>query len=90
MLGEGSGSAVTYDVPKGADAEGMRSATSCLSEVKYVTGEEEIPLQIQIFTTQDSIFSYDVSSFSQPEMYAQHGHEQVYALTATFSLNELS
>lgn len=87
---ENSNGAVTLNLPEGLDAEGMSSATSYLSEAKEIIYEEEIPLEIQIFTTRDSVSSYDVSFFNQPEWYKQHGYAQVYAITITFSQSELS
>ena len=81
----GGGSTVTYDLPEDVGNAGMASAVSYLSEVAQITEEAEIPLQVQIFTAQDSLSSYDVSAFDTPALYAQHGYEHVYAVTVAFS-----
>lgn len=90
LQGESGSSAITYHLPDDLDTAGMTSAAAYLSEAQTIVYEQETPLQIQIFTTQNSISSYDVSTFSEPERYAQYNYEQVYAITITFSQSALS
>ena len=70
--------------------EEMGIAIAYLSNPAEIRYEEEIPLAVQIFTTQDTIHSYDVSFFHTPEEYAKYGYEYVYAVTVLFSQKPLS
>lgn len=65
--------------------EGMSRTTSMLEDLTEVVYEEEIPLAIQICTTQDAIYSYDMDYFHTPEKYAEYNYEEVYAITVRFS-----
>ncbi len=89
LQSEGGGSAISYDLPEGIGEAGITSAAAYLSEAEKIVYDKEIPLQIQIFTAQSSLSSYDVSTFDQPALYAQHGYEHVYAITVTFSQQAL-
>ena len=73
----------------GDDVSAMTFATSMLGESKAITLEEEIPLAVQIVTSKNEIHSYDVSYFGMPREYAKYGYEHVYAITVTFSAQEL-
>ena len=63
----------------------MASVLTSLQERKEIVYEQEIPLAIQIKTTQDKIHSYNVDFFFKPKLYAQHDYEHVYAITILFS-----
>lgn len=89
LQSEGGGSAISYDLPEGIGEAGITSAAAYLSEAEKIVYDKEIPLQIQIFTAQSSLSSYDVSTFDQPALYAQHGYEHVYAITVIFSQQAL-
>lgn len=55
-----------------------------------IVAEAEIPLQIQVFTTKNSLSTYGLpEAFAQPELYAQHDYAYVCAVTVTFSQKEL-
>lgn len=73
----------------GDDVSAMTFATSMLGEATAIVLEEEIPLAVQIVTSKNEIHSYDVSYFGMPREYAKHGYEHVYAITVTFSAQEL-
>ena len=73
----------------GDDVSAMTFATSMLGESKAIALEEEIPLAVQIVTSKNEIHSYDVSYFGMPREYAKYGYEHVYAITVTFSAQEL-
>ena len=73
----------------GDDVSAMTFATSMLGESKAIALEEEIPLVVQIVTSKNEIHSYEVSYFGMPREYAKYGYEHVYAITVTFSAQEL-
>jgi len=82
--GESGSGRVQFAMP-GGDSAGMFYATSTLTSPAPVELEQEIPLAIQIATTQSEIHSYDVQYFGMPREYAKYGYEHVYAITVTFS-----
>jgi len=82
--GENGGGGTKFAMP-GGDSAGMFYATSTLTSSTPVELEQEVPLAIQIATTQSEIHSYDVQYFGMPREYAKHGYEHVYAITVTFS-----
>lgn len=49
------------------------------------THEEEIPLAVQIITSNNQIMSYQVDYFHSPEEYEKLGYEGVFAITIRFS-----
>lgn len=69
---------------------GMSVATSYVSNETDITPDQEIPLAVQILTTQNETHSYAPDYFFHPEEYAQHGYEHVYAVTITFSEDGLN
>lgn len=73
-----------------SDFTGMSIANSYVSDEIAIVPDQEIPLAIQILTTQTETRSYAIDSFFHPEEIAQHGYEHVYAITATFSENSFS
>lgn len=79
----------SVQIEPGDDVSGMTFATSALSGSTAIELDQEIPLVVQIVTAQNEIRSYDVDYFGMPREYAKHGYEHVYAITATFSAQEL-
>lgn len=75
--------ATSYTQDTESDTTSM--ATSVLSGRKEILLEQEIPLVVQIHTSQNVIRSYSVDFFFQPEDYAQYGYDHVYAVTVLFS-----
>jgi len=67
------------------NAPNLIYATSTLTGSAPIELDQEIPLAIQIATTQSEIHSYDVQYFGMPREYAKYGYEHVYAITVTFS-----
>ena len=63
----------------------MGRATSMLNNLREITYEQEIPLVMQIFTSNSSVYSLDVDYFFKPEKYQEYGYESVYAVTVRFS-----
>lgn len=87
--GEQGGGGTQFLMP-GGDSAGLFYATSVLTAAAAVELDQEIPLAIQIATTQSEINSYDVQYFGMPREYAKHGYEHVYAITVTFRANAVS
>ncbi len=77
-------------VMEAGDASGMVFATSVLTKVRDIKLEAEIPLALQIATTQNEFVTYDVDYFGMPRELAKGGYEHVYAITVTFSASEPS
>lgn len=76
------------EIPSSNESE-MGITTSTLAQRSPVTYEEEIPLAIQIVTSQNTVHSYIVDFFFEPEEYAKYGYEHVYAVTIRFLQTEL-
>lgn len=87
LQSENHDSSTQYSTEITESFEGMGSATSVLNKTAKITYEEEIPLAIQILTTQNSLMAYDVQYFFTPEEYEIHNYEHVYAITIKFSEN---
>lgn len=85
LQSENSHSSSEHMTDPAAQMEGMSRATSMLNDTKEITYEQEIPLAIQIITTNSSIRSYDVDYYFKPEEYEKQGYEHVYAITVRFS-----
>ena len=49
------------------------------------THEGEIPLAVQVITSNNQIMSYQVDYFHSPEEYEKLGYEGVFAITILFS-----
>lgn len=79
-----------FVMPGGEGEVSLFSATSVLNSSATVEMEQEIPLAIQIATTQNEINSYDVQYFGMPRELGKSGYEHVYAITVTFSANSVS
>lgn len=80
----GTGS-TEYSAVPAEEFTGMGRSTSILSERTEITYEREIPLVVQITTTQNTINSYNVDYFFTPDEYQKLGYEHVYAITILFS-----
>lgn len=79
-----------------ADLQGIELPTGCattsLQSETLIEYEKEIPLVIQVLTSQNAIKSYSVDCFETPEKYETENYEYVYAITIRFSqktVNEL-
>lgn len=82
-----------YTINPTEELEGMSHATSTLNDLTEILYEKEIPLVIQVLTTQNAISAYNLEFFYRPEVYMKYDHEYVYAVTIKFSqktVNELS
>ena len=90
LQGEKDNSATTYASEPLEESEQMSRATSWLQNSEEILYEKEIPLVVQVLTTQNSISSYGVEAFENPEEYAKHGYEHVYAVTIRFSKKSVS
>ena len=87
---ESGTSAIQSEYPM-TNLAGLGIASTALNEATEIVLGEEIPLVIQILAGNDKeIFAYDVSEFSNPDSFAGHDYEHVYAVTVTFSGDELS
>lgn len=86
---EHGGGGTRFVMPGGEEAS-LFYATSTLTATTDVELEQEIPLAIQIATTQTEINSYDVQYFRMPRELAKTGYEHVYAITVTFRASSVS
>ena len=78
-------SATSWEAPEDARLpEGLSRTTTRLTQQVPIAYGQEIPLAVQIFSSQNAVHAYDVEAFFTPEKYAQWGHEAVYAVTACF------
>ncbi|MBQ8201531.1 MAG: hypothetical protein IJZ74_07170 [Clostridia bacterium] len=65
------------------DTTGLASAQTWLGNAVEIIPGKEIPLALQVFSSQSEIPLAGMDCFDAPEKYA--GHEYVYAVTVTFS-----
>lgn len=86
---EGGSGGTKFLMPGGEEA-GLFYATSVLNSSATVELEQEIPLAIQIATTQNEINSCDVQYFGMPRELSKSGYEHIYAITVTFSARSVS
>ena len=83
---EHSGGSTEYNSERNEDLNEIGSyATSILSEKTEFAYEEEIPLAVQVITSQNEVVSYQVDYFNSPEEYEKFGYEGVFAITVRFS-----
>lgn len=87
--GASGGGGAQFVMP-GGDSTGLFYATSVLTDLTPVELDKEIPLAIQIATSQSEIDSYYVNYFEMPRELAKHGYEHVYAITITFRASAVS
>ena len=90
LQGESSSGGVSHHTEPEEGGGPMSFATSTLTRSMPVVYEEEIPLVIQVATTQSEIRTFDVEYFSRPEEYEKFNYEHVYAVTVRFSEKPLS
>lgn len=77
--------ATEYTTEQASATPGMSRTTSMLDDLTEIRYEEEIPLAVQVCTTKDTVYSYDVTYFFTPEEYEKYDYEEVYAITILFS-----
>lgn len=77
--------ATSYTSNESMDTSNMTMAISSVNETIEIEYEKEIPLVIQVVTSQNGITSYNVDYFFQPQEYLNLDYEDVYAVTVTFS-----
>lgn len=82
---ENESSAMEHSTEPADEDEGMSRTTSTLERLTEIEYEQEIPLAIQICTTKDRVYSYQVEYFFSPEEYEKYDYEEVYAVTVLFS-----
>lgn len=83
---EHTGGSTEYKSERNEDLDEIGSfATSVLSEKIEFDYEEEIPLAVQVITSNNQIMSYQVDYFHSPEEYEKLGYEGVFAITIRFS-----
>ena len=70
--------------------EGFHRATSKLDQKQEIVYGQEIPLAVQILTSQNEVRSFDTSYFHHPEEYEKYDYEHVFAITVTFRQEPLS
>lgn len=85
----GSGAAA-YSTEGEEQTVAMSRTTSSLSHLAEITYEQELPLAVQILTSQNRVNSYDVEYFFTPGEYEKYGYEHVYAITIRFSQKTVS
>lgn len=85
IQGENNRGSNSYTNEINKDQENMGKATSYLTDIEEIIYEQEIPLVIQIQTSKNTISSYNVEYFYQPEEYSKYDYEHVYAITVRFS-----
>ncbi len=86
---DGTGSSASHTARPVDDSDQMARTTSMLSDSRDISYEQDIPLAVQIATSQDRIQSYDVEYYYTPEEYVKHNYEHVYAITVRFSQKTL-
>ena len=86
MQSDHTGGSTEYKSERNEDLDEIGSfATSVLSEKTEVYYEEEIPLAVQVITSNNQIMSYQVDYFHSLEEYEKLGYEGVFAITIRFS-----
>ena len=83
---ERTGSSTEYESERNEDLKEIGGfATSVLSEKIEFDYEEEIPLAVQVITSNNQVVSYQVDYFNSPKEYEKLGYEGVFAITIRFS-----
>ena len=84
---ENTGGGESYQAEVDEELKQLESyGTSALSNKTEIIYEEEIPLILQVMTSQNSCHVYQVEEgFYNPERYEELGYEAVYAVTIRFS-----
>lgn len=71
------------------NVSGMTFATSSLDDAAAIELEQEIPLVLQVVTSKNEVRMYKVDYFGMPRELGKQDYEHVYAVTVTFSAQEL-
>ena len=87
---DGSGLFSREFTMEAGDLSGIAFATSALTGPTPIELDKEIPLVLQIGTSQGEFSTYGVDYFGMPRELAKHGYEHVYAITITFSAQAAS
>ncbi len=61
----------------------------CLDHAVAIVPDQEIPVALQVLSSQMEMPNYSLDVFHTPEVIADDGHEAVYAVTVTFSSEPL-
>lgn len=81
----------SFQITPADDVSNMAFATSTLdTDPTAIELDQEIPLVIQIATSQNELRMYKVDYFGMPRELAKHNYEHVYAITVTFSASSVS
>ena len=78
-----------YSTDATEDYNNMTRAVSSLNSPTEIVYGKEIPLVMQILTSQNVVSSYTLEHFYNPEVYEKHNYEHVYAITIMFSEKSL-
>ena len=82
-------SATSHTASEPMDTENTSRSTSRLSSRTALVYEQEVPLVLQTYTDRMEHRSYSPESFFTPEVYAEGGFTDVYAITIMFSQTQL-
>lgn len=85
VQGASGTSSSSFAPPVEGDPAAMTYATSVLNAQSDIPWDEEIPLALQIATSQSEFSTYNVDYFSMPRELAKHDYDHVYAITVMFS-----
>lgn len=66
-------------------SDDISHSTSILGERTSIEFETEIPIMLQLITSNDRIISKGIDCFGEPEKLAEEGYNEVYAATVLFS-----
>ena len=84
----------SYETKADFNFKGLSTANSYLINRKTIKYDQEIPLVIQVHTSQNGVSCLlPEYGFYQPQLYKDLGYEKIYAITCLFSqktVNELS
>lgn len=75
----------SHESENSVDLKSMSYTTSFLSSQSNIEIDKEIPIAIQIFDSDNEIFSGDVNKFYEPNEFEKYNYDHVYAVTITFS-----
>ena len=87
---DGENYSASVQVEPGDDVSGMTFATSTLDDAPLtIELGQEIPLVLQTVTSKNEVRFYKVDYFGMPRELAKAGYEHIYAITVTFSDQDL-
>lgn len=79
----------SFQITPADDVSNMAFATSTLDTAPTaIELDQEIPLVIQVATSQNELRMYKVDYFGMPRELAKSGYEHIYAITVTFSAQD--